>query len=192
MNDLVNVNMSSKDGQKKTKSSQKRKGKLQNESSNTTPTMYISPVPPSSNSSILETSAPDVSLIQPTFYSTPSNLNASFQRPKYRNPQPTAFLTGILSFCSPNTSTCFGWWRSLQEGNDLCFITKSRWQLGRDDTGIMQYTTDLKNVYFHHSEDCVRSLSPSFVKCYSPLYQAHRELLSPEQISSLFQLAIYI
>ena len=146
--------------------------------------MYISPVPPNPNSSILETSAPNVSLIQSTFHSTPSNLNASFQRPKYPDPQPATFLTAILSFCLPNTSTCFGCRRSLQQGNDLCFITKSRRPIGRDDTGIMQYTTDLKNVYLHLSVDCVRSVFPNFVACYSSLYQAHRELLSPEQSNS--------
>ena len=49
----------------------------------------------------------------------------------------------------------------------------------------MQYTTNLQNVYFHLSEECVRSVFPNFVACYSPLYQPHRELLSPEQSNSL-------
>ena len=45
----------------------------------------------------------------------------------------------------------------------------------------MQYTTDLKNVYFHLSEDCknvyfhlsedcVRSVFPNFIAYYSPLF----------------------
>ena len=63
VNDLVNANMSSKVGQQKTKSTQKRKGKSPNHSSNTTPAMYISSVPPNPNSSILETSFPNVSLM---------------------------------------------------------------------------------------------------------------------------------
>ena len=71
---------------KKTKSTYKRKGKPQNESSNTTPTMYISPVAQNPYSSILETSVPNVPLVQPTFHLTPSNLSASFQRPKYPDP----------------------------------------------------------------------------------------------------------
>ena len=41
----------------------------------------------------------------------------------------------------------------------------------------MQYTTDLKNVYFHFSEVSVRSVSQNLVACYSPLYERHRELL---------------
>ena len=51
VNDLFDV-LSSKIGQKKTKSTQKRKGKPQNQSSNTAPTLYISPVAPNPNSSI--------------------------------------------------------------------------------------------------------------------------------------------
>ena len=47
----------------------------------------------------------------------------------------------------------------------------------------MQYTTDLTNVCAHLSEDCVRSVFPNFVACYSPL--------SREQSNSLLQLGIY-
>ena len=59
---------------------------------------------------------------------------------------------------------------------------------------IMAYvnTTDLKNVYFHFPENCVRSVLPNFVAFYSPLYQPHRELLSPEQSNSLLQFGIYL
>ena len=55
----------------------------------------------------------------------------------------------------------------------------------------MQNTTDLRNVYFHLLKDCVRSAFSNFVACYFPLYQPHRELLSPEQSNSLLQLGIY-
>ena len=176
MNELVYVNISSEVGQKKTKSTQKRKEKPQNQSSNTAPTMYISPVAPNPNSSI---SVP-----------ASSNLNASFQRPKYPDPQPTTSLVAILSFCRHNTSICFGYRRSLREGKHLCFITKSRGPIGRDGNGIMQYTTDLKNIYIHLSGECVRSIFQNFVTCYSPLYQPQRELSSPEQRNSLLQLGI--
>lgn len=74
MNNLFDVNISSKFGEKKTKSTQKRKGKPQNQSSNTTTIMYISPAPPNSNSSILETDFRNASRIQPIFQSTPLNL----------------------------------------------------------------------------------------------------------------------
>ena len=132
MNELVDVNISSEVGQKKTKSTQKRKEKPQNQSSNTAPIMYISPVAPNPNSSI---SVP-----------ASSNLNASFQQPKYPDPQPATFSAAILSFCPHNTSICFGYRRSLCEGKHLCFITKSRGPIGRDGNVIMQYTTDLKNI----------------------------------------------
>ena len=153
--------------------------------------MYTSQVPPNRNSSILETRVPNVLLIQPTFRSTPSNLNANFERPKNPDPQPTTFFTAILSFCPLNTSTCFGCRRSLREGKDLCFITKSRGPIGRYDNGIMQYTTDLKNVYFRVTEDCVRPVFPNFVACFFPLYQPHRQLLSSQQSNSLMQLFIH-
>ena len=56
----------------------------------------------------------------------------------------------------------------------------------------MQNPNDSKNVYFHLSEDSVRSVSSNFVACYSPLYQPHRNLLSPEQNNSLLnKLGIY-
>ena len=44
----------------------------------------------------------------------------------------------------------------------------------------------LKNVYFHFLEDCVRFVFPNFITCFSPLYQPHRELLSPEQGNLVF------
>ena len=55
----------------------------------------------------------------------------------------------------------------------------------------MLNTTDLKNVYFHLSEDCAWSVFPNFAACYPSLYQSHRELLSPGESNSLFQLGIY-
>ena len=50
----------------------------------------------------------------------------------------------------------------------------------------MQYTTDLKNVYFHFSEVSVRSVSQNLVACYSPLYERHRELLFIFEMKQLF------
>ena len=55
----------------------------------------------------------------------------------------------------------------------------------------MQNTTNLKDVYFHILEDCVRPVFPNFVSCYCPLYQLYRESLSQEQSNSLLQLGIY-
>ena len=59
--------------------------------------------------------------------------------------------------------------------------------IGRDDNSIAQYTTDLKIVYFHLSEDYLTSVFPNFVAYYSPLYQSYRELSSLEQSNSLLQ-----
>ena len=72
-----------------------------------------------------------------------------------------------------------------------CYNVTEKRFIGRGDNDIVQNTTDLRNVNFHLSEDCVRSVFPNFVGCYSPLYQLHRELLSSEQSNSLSQLDIY-
>ena len=85
------------------------------------------------NSSILETSVPKLSLIQPTFHATPSNLKASFQQPKNPDPKPPTFLTAILSF---------------REGKDLWLITKSRQLIGKDDNNNLEYTTHFKKLMF--------------------------------------------
>ena len=55
----------------------------------------------------------------------------------------------------------------------------------------MQGNPDLKNVYSYLLGYCVRSDFPNFVVCNFPLYQPHRELLSPEHSNSLLQLGIY-
>ena len=55
----------------------------------------------------------------------------------------------------------------------------------------MQYTTYLKNLYFHLSEDCVGYVFPNFVACCSRLYQTHSELLSSEESNSMLRLGIY-
>ena len=47
--------------------------------------------------------------------------------------------------------------------------------MGRDDNGIMQYTIDLKNIYFLLSEEYVRSVFLNFVACYFPLHQTYRK-----------------
>ena len=79
VNDLVDVNMPSKVGQKKSKGTQKGKWKPQNQSINTTPAIYISPVSLNLNSNIMETRFSKVLLIQTLFHSTPSDLNPIFQ-----------------------------------------------------------------------------------------------------------------
>ena len=48
-----------------------------------------------------------------------------------------------------------------------------------------------KNVYFHFLEDCVRFVFQILLHALPPLYQPHRELLSPEQSNSLLQFGIY-
>ena len=55
----------------------------------------------------------------------------------------------------------------------------------------MQYTTDLKKMSTFSFQKTVRSIFPNFVAYYSPLYQPHRELLSPEQSNPLLQLGLY-
>ena len=120
----------------------------------------------------------------------PVSLNATFQRLPYPDPIPATFVTAIISYCPPDTSTCFGCRKSLREFGDLCFIIKSRCLISRDETGVVIYTQELKNVYFHLSEICVRQVFPNFLACYAPLYAPHCNLLLQEQIDIWTGLAI--
>ena len=38
----------------------------------------------------------------------PVSLNSTFKRPPYPDPMPATFVTAIISYCPPNTSTSFG------------------------------------------------------------------------------------
>ena len=99
----------------------------------------------------------------------PVRLNATFQIAPCSDPRPATFVTAIISYCPPNTSTCFGCRKSFREFGDLCFITKSRRPIGRDENGVIIYTQQMKNVYFHLSEICVRQVFRNFLACYAPL-----------------------
>ena len=64
--------------------------------------------------------------------------------------------------------------------------------IGRNDNGIMQYTPDFKKCLLSFVGRLCKIYFPTF--CYMlspPLYQPHRELLSPEQSNSLLQFGIY-
>ena len=76
-NDLTYVTCLQRLGRIKLKLHNRGK-KPQNQRNNTTPTMQISPFPLNPNSSIPDTSYPNVSLIQIIFHSAPLNLCANF------------------------------------------------------------------------------------------------------------------
>ena len=199
INDLIDVNLSSNVGQKKTKSTQKRKGQTQSKASKTCPTMYVTnkkakySIENSSTVSSIYGNIQDFDLkktLQEAQEPVPVSLNATFQRPPYPDPIPATFVTAIISYCPPNTSTCFSCRKSLREFGDLCFITKSMRPVGRGENDIIIYTQELKNVYFHLSEICVRQVFPNFLACYAPLYAPHCNLLSQEQMGILTGLAI--
>ena len=203
INDLTDVNLSSKVGQKKTKLTQKRKGQTQFMASKTCSTMYATnqkanhSVENSSTVSSIYGNIQDFdsnrTLEEVSQELAPVSLNANFQRPPYPDPIdpiPATFATAIISYCPPNTSTCFGCRKNLREFGDLCFITKSRRPIGRDENGVITYTQEQKNGSFHQSENCVRQLFPNFLACDAPLYVPHCNLLSQEQIDILAGLAI--
>ena len=200
INDLIDVNRSSNVGQKKTKSTQKRRGQTQSKASKTCPTIYVTNEKPShliENASTLSSiygniQGFDMNKTQQGVSQepVPVSLNATFQRPPYPDPMPATFVTAIISYCPPNTSTCVGCRKSLREFGDMCFITKSRRPIGRDEKGVIIYTQEMENVYFHLSEICVRQVFPKFLACYAPLYAPHRNLLSQEQIDILTGLAV--
>ena len=199
INDLIDVNLSSNVGQKKTKSTKKKNGLTQSKASKTCPTMYVTnkkakhSIEKSNTVNSIYGNIQDFDLnktLQEAQEPVPFSLNATFQRPPYPDPIPTTFVTAIISYCPPNTSTSFGCRKSLREFGDLCFITKSRPPVGRDENGVILYTQELKNVYFHLSEICVRQVFPNFLACYAPMYAPHCNLLSQEQIDILTGLAI--
>ena len=49
--------------------------------------------------------------------------------------------------------------------------------VGRDDNSIMQYTTDLKNVYIHVSEECVRSCFAEFCHVLFPFISNSSQII---------------
>ena len=178
LNDLLDTTKNPKAGQKKTKSTQKGKGAPRNKADKDVPLMFTS-----SQSS----SSPNIENSNNT--SLPLSVNIPFQRPPYPDPKPTTFITAILQYCPPNTSTCFGCRKNIREPcanisnilQGLCFITKSRRPVGRDENGMLTYIDELRNVYFHFDETCVRFHFPNFVCWFSPVYSEHRCFLNPEQ-----------
>ena len=51
----------------------------------------------------------------------PVSLNATFQRPPCPDPMPATFVTAIIIYCPPNTSTCFGCRKSLRS-SEICVL----------------------------------------------------------------------
>ena len=94
----------------------------------------------------------------------PVRLNATFQTAPCSDPRPATFVTAIISYCPPNTSTSFGCRKSLREFGDLCFITKSRRPIGRDENGVIINAQKLKNVYF----TCQKFVSDRFFRNFWP------------------------
>ena len=179
---LIDTAKNPKVDQKKTKSTQKRKEAPRNKAGKDVPLMFTS--------SQLS-SSPNIENSNNT--SLPLSVNTPFQRPLYPDPKPATFITAILQYCPPNTSTCFGCRTNLREPcanisnilQGLSFITNSRRLVGLDENGMLTYTDRLRNVYFHFDETCVRFHFPNFVCWFLPVYSEHRCFLNPEHTASV-------
>ena len=100
----------------------------------------------------------------------------------YPEPIPAIFVTPIISYCPPNTFNML-WLPSLQETGDLCFITKSRRPISRDEIVVILFTQELKNVYFDLSEICARQIFPNFLAWYATLYAPYGNFFLQEQLT---------
>ena len=74
----------------------------------------------------------------------------------------------------------------------LFFITKSRSLISRNKNWLLVYTVDLRNLYFHLNENCVRIVFQNFITCYFPVCPPHIPLLNNDQCQRLPGLDIEI
>ena len=131
INDLTDLNLLSNVGQKKTKSTQKRRGQTQFKASKTCPTMYATnekanySIGNSSTVSSIHGNIQDFdlnkTLEEVSQEPVPVRLNAAFQIQPYPDPMPVTYVTAIISYCRPNTSTCFGCRKSLRS-LEICVL----------------------------------------------------------------------
>ena len=94
----------------------------------------------------------------------PVSLNATFQRPPYPDPIPATFVTAIISYCPPDTSTCFGCRKSLREFGDLCFIIKLRCPISRMKLALSYIPKNWKMCTF----TCQKFVSDRFSRIFWP------------------------
>ena len=126
--------------------------------------------------------------------------NCNLQRPPYPDPPATLLRAALLNFCPPNVTKCFGCKANIRSppvttiplSQDLCIISKAKRPIGRDETGVVIYTNDLRNVYFDFSEQCVRYLYQGFEFSFLHKYSFHIPLMLSSQVDLLSRLGVHM
>ena len=126
--------------------------------------------------------------------------NCKLQRPPYPDPPATLLRAALLNFCPPNVTKCFGCKANIRSppvttipfSQDLCIISKAKRPIGRDETGVVIYSNDLQNVYFHFSEQCVRYLYQGFEFSFLHKYSFHIPLMHSSQVDLLNRLGVHM
>ena len=107
---------------------------------------------------------------------------------QYPDPLPNDFIVALLELCPKKTCTCFGCRKDLrtfkankmicEDSRGLVIISKAFRPIKRDSNGALIYTKDLRNVYFHASQFCVRVQYPSFHLAQAEVFVLHVDQLS--------------
>ena len=142
----------------------------------------------------------DNDTIQSQNYQNQSHAtNCNLQRPPYPDPPATLLTAALLNFCPPNVTKCFGCKGNIRSppvttipfSQDLCIISKAKRPIGRDETGVVIYTNDLRNFYFHFSEQCVRYVYQGFEFSFLHKYSFHIPLMLSSQVDLLNRLGVH-
>ena len=119
----------------------------------------------------------------------PSNWKSS-SKSYYPNPQPGQFLVWLLKMVPPKTTSCFGCRKNVrtfqvqpqmglyEESRGLVVVGKAHRPMHKDSSGALQCTPDLRNVYIHVNERCIRCIFPHFNGRTLQICDRHKQFLS--------------
>ena len=119
----------------------------------------------------------------------PSNWKSP-SRSYYLNPQPGRFLVSLLKIIPSKTASCFGCRKNIrtfqvqpqmglyEESRGLVVIGKAHRPMHEDSSGALDYTPDLRNIYFHVYERCSRCIFRYFNGRKLQICNQHKQFLS--------------
>ena len=119
----------------------------------------------------------------------PSNWKSP-SKSYYANSQPGQFLVSLLKMVPPKTTSCFRCRKNIrtfqvqsqmslhEESRGLVVVGKAHRPMLKDSSGALQYTPDLRNVYFHVNERCIRCIFPYFNGRMLQICNQYKEFLS--------------
>ena len=74
-----------------------------------------------------------------------------------------------------------------EESRGMIVAGKAHRLMHKDSSGALQYTPDLRNVYFHVNERCIRCIFPHFNGRLLQISNQHEQFLSQFQIDFLYR-----